>query len=110
MVLRRFFPPRRDGMLEHYDEESVEAWLEALGPKERKEAASERRDYWNFRLWTDEDLAELVSRDRKNANHRLAEIEIRRRESWQTPARWSLVVSTAAFLVSLAALLVSISK
>jgi hypothetical protein len=95
-------------MLDRYDEESTEAWLDTLGDDGRRGAASERSDYWNFRIWTDEDLAELVSRGGQNANTRLAEIEIRRRESWQTPARWSLVMAGLSLLVSIIALAVSL--
>lgn len=108
MVLSRFRPVQRDGMLDRYDDESVEAWLGSLAEEDRDEVAPERRDYWNFRIWTDQDLAEFVSREKQDANTYLAEIEIRRRESWQTPARWSLGVSVLALLVSLGALVITL--
>jgi hypothetical protein len=57
-----------------------------------------------FQKWPDEDLADLIARNPDTAHARLAASEVRRREAWQTPARWSLLVSIAALLVSIVAL------
>lgn len=57
-----------------------------------------------FRDWTDAELAELIARNPESAPARLAASEIRRREAWQTPARWSLMVSALALLLSAVAL------
>ncbi|HET9334864.1 MAG TPA: hypothetical protein VFO12_00490 [Sphingomicrobium sp.] len=57
-----------------------------------------------FREWTDAELAELIARNPDTAPARLAASEVRRREAWQTPARWSLLVSVLALLMSAVAL------
>ena len=64
----------------------------------------------NFAIWPDEELAELIALNRPDAETELARSELRIRESWRTPARWSLVISAIALLISLAALTVSIAK
>ncbi len=64
----------------------------------------------NFAVWPDEELAELIAMNRLDADTELARSELRIRESWRTPARWSLVIAAFALLVSLAALAVSIAK
>lgn len=110
MVLDRSV--RRHGMLEQYDKEvsdHIVASLKAQGGDRGALDSLSDRTYWNFRIWTDEDLAELIARGGRDANTRLAEIEMRRRESWQTPARWSLLVSLLALIVSIVALGVSLA-
>ena len=56
-----------------------------------------------LRRWIDEELAELVSRGPETPVGLLAAGELRRREAWRGPARWSLVVAALALLVSAAA-------
>ena len=63
-------------------------------------------DGWpNFRLWVDEEIHELIARNLDTASARLAASEVRRREAWQTPAKWALVVSLFSLAVSAAAFL-----
>ena len=111
MVLR-FGLRRRPGMLDLYDKQQGDLMLAALraqSARSTKEISQvETTDEWNFRIWTDGELAAFIARGTKSGNAKLAEAEMRRRESWQTPARWSLVVSCFALLVSFVALLVSV--
>ncbi|MFC4593506.1 hypothetical protein [Sphingobium tyrosinilyticum] len=58
----------------------------------------------SFAKWPDEELAELIARNPDTATARLAASEIRRREAWRTPARFSLVVAILALIVSAVAL------
>lgn len=61
----------------------------------------------NFREWPDEELAELIARDGRTAAAKLAESEVRKRESWKTPALWTLIVAGCSLLVSVIAVTLS---
>lgn len=54
----------------------------------------------NFGKWHDDELAELIARDPSTAAARLAASEVAKRDSWQTPAKWSLGVSFFALAIS----------
>ena len=58
-----------------------------------------------FKESIDEELHELIARNPDSAAARMAASEVRRREAWQTPARWSLMVSIAALVLSIFALI-----
>jgi hypothetical protein len=58
-----------------------------------------------FREWVDSELAELIARNPDTAAARMAASEIRRREAWQTPAKWALIVSLFSFGVAAWALI-----
>lgn len=104
---------RRPGMLARYDKDTGNALVESFQILNSRGASRNHkpseRTYPNYRNWTDEDLAELVARGGGDANTHLADIELRRRESWRTPARWSLLVSVVALIVAIVALVVGIS-
>ena len=56
------------------------------------------------RTMHDDELAETIGREPNSKLGRLAESEMRSRESWRSPAKWSLIVAGLALLVSFAAL------
>jgi hypothetical protein len=65
--------------------------------------------YRHIRNWDLEELhRRLATNELHSAERRMAESQVRIREAWRTPARWSLILSIAAFAVSAIALIVSI--
>lgn len=62
-----------------------------------------KNDSPNFKEWPDDELAELIASDPNTAAARLAAREVFKRDSWQTPAKWSLGVSILALILSICA-------
>lgn len=52
------------------------------------------------RRLVDEELAELAASETNTKLGRLAESEMRTREAWRGPGRWSLIVAALALVVS----------
>lgn len=99
---------RKRGRLADFDKTTADQLIESL----RTQGTSYERAFdkltkaspINFRNWPDDELAELIARNPDTAPARLAASEVRRREAWQTPARWSLLVSILALGISAIAL------
>jgi len=66
------------------------------------------RSWPNFTIWPDDELHELISRDPATRDALMAQAEVRRRERWDGPVRWSLAVSIGAVLISAIALIRSL--
>ncbi len=102
-------PRPTPGRLAQYDEVMGDKLVASLssGATLLKERDPRTSDYgWpNVRLWVDEELHELIARNPDTASARLAASEVRRREAWQTPAKWALVVSLFSLAVSATAFL-----
>jgi hypothetical protein len=100
---------REPGLHEKIDTVGTDAWLRTLGLEKGFDFDSsvDRYLYPKRALHTrmvDEELAELASRA-PSALTELARSELRSREGWRTPAKWSLFVALAALVVSAAALI-----
>ncbi|MBT2133943.1 hypothetical protein KK137_06315 [Croceibacterium sp. LX-88] len=99
---------RKPGLLAKIDDARTSYWIDSLDPRERPQDSVEeilnpgRRQIARL---TDEELAELLARGERTKDGQLAASEMRRRESWRTPARWAVIISLASFLVALTALL-----
>ncbi len=100
---------RSPGNLEKFDAACAERAFSALravgGSYESTFAELVDDPPLEFKKWTDQELAELIARNPETAPARLAASEVRSREAWQTPARWSLLVSILAVLMSAVALI-----
>lgn len=99
---------RRPGHLAEYDNNIARAAADSLRAQAGYDEAFDRLTEdppLKFGEWTDGDLAELIARNPNTAPALQAAREVRRREAWQTPARWSLYVSIFALGVSIAALI-----
>jgi hypothetical protein len=99
---------RVPGLLDRLTEERTDDWIDSMRtpgadapPKPPREPVTRRQ----INCFTDEDLAELISREPDSAWGQLALSVLRVRESWRTPARWALVISAIALAVSLLALI-----
>jgi hypothetical protein len=67
--------------------------------------------YRHIRRWSIEELhRRLATNDLHTAERRMAESQVRIKEAWRTPARWTLLIAVAAFVVSVIALIVSIKS
>ena len=102
-------PKLLPGKLAQHDEMMGNAFVESFERTRTDGGASgtltTEYSWPNFRLWIDEELHEYIARNPDTASARLASSEVRRREAWQTPAKWALVVSLFSLAVSAAALL-----
>jgi hypothetical protein len=98
---------RKPGLLAKFENARVNAMIESLGgrplPQDTLEEILDpgRKQIARF---TDEELAELMARGVPTKEAQLAASEMRRRESWRTPARWALLISVASALIAAAAL------
>lgn len=109
------FRKRIPGMLDQYDQNVGQQLIDSLrvGLGTSYDSAFEKfaaKTTPNFAIWTDEDLAELIARNRPTGETELARSEMRTRESWRTPARWSFIVACLALAVSIVAVLISLGK
>ena len=96
---------RRPGILKRIDTGSVDEWVRSLSPADVKNfnASADRFLYPDRRLvrrMVDEELAELASRPASRLT-KLAESELRSREGWRTPARWSMLIALAALALGI---------
>lgn len=101
---------RKRGLLERITNAQTESWLDALGDgrqqKDFDDAASEFLDPGRnqVRQMHDDELAELLARNPHDKLGQLAASEMRSRESWRGPGKWSLIIAGLALLVSVGAL------
>jgi len=64
----------------------------------------------HIRKWSTDTLhAKLHSNELWPAERSMAESELRRREAWNTPAKWALIVSALALVLSIASLVISLT-
>lgn len=102
-------PKRREGMIFLYDEERERRLVGSLIPSKPDSdvdsAPPTEFSWWNFSLWTDEELHELIARNPSARDALMARSELRSRERWSGPAKWSLVVSVVVVLISTLALI-----
>jgi hypothetical protein len=93
-------------MLERIRRVQFDSWLHAVGQRDDFDATDAdlldpgRR---HIRRMPDDELAELA-RSPASKLGQLAASEMRSRESWRGPGRWSLIVASLALLASLAAI------
>jgi hypothetical protein len=96
-------PERSPGHLDRYDEEKGWELVESQGgsrPVDGRMALTPGRWWPNFKIWTDEELHELASRDPTSSHGLMAQSELRARERWSGPAKWSLIISAVAVGIS----------
>lgn len=97
---------RKPGTLAKIEEQGIDAWINSLGPTDDFDKAADEFLYPGrkaIRLMVDDELAEVIAKKPGSKLAKLAESELRIREAWRGPARWSLVIAALAFVVSLAA-------
>lgn len=99
---------KRPGLLEKVRRYGVDHWIASFGPQSEAEFDRSFEDAANpgrrvIKQMTDEDLAELIADRPGSKLAKLAESELRVREAWRGPARWSLIVAAIALIVSIAA-------
>lgn len=100
---------RKPGLLAEIEAIGVGAWIRSLDGKTSKrqlDKALQRSLHpgkGEIVRMVDEELADLVSRQPRGKLGELAASEMRRREAWRGPARWSLIIAALAFIVSAAA-------
>jgi hypothetical protein len=100
---------KRDGLLRRIDQIRTGAWIDSF----RSDLQNTYDDAWleatdpgykHIRRMTDDELAELMSREPGSKQGLIAASVLRGRESWKTPAKWALVVSILSFGLACAAL------
>ena len=96
----------RKGFLKELDDTRIGAWVGSLrGRNEFDETLEEILDPGrkHVRRLDDDELAEVLAREPDSKLGRLAASELRSRESWRGPRKWSLVISGLAFVLSMLA-------
>jgi len=104
---------RKPGLLKEVDIVRTGSWVASLGEQHGKGLTPDELKFLEpdgafLREFVDEDLAELTSRGTNTKLGQLAASEMRRREAWRTPARWTLVVSAVALVISIVSLAVAL--
>lgn len=98
---------RKPGNLSRYREQANDRWLASYrhdGPQ--RAPLTGKYSYPSralVRAFVDEELAEIIAGEPGSKLGTLAASELRSREAWRGPARWSLIIAALAFAVSLAA-------
>jgi hypothetical protein len=97
---------KKSGLLDKIKDAQTESWLGGLDQKRFDKAASEFLDPGrsHIRRMHDDELAELLARNPHDKLGQLAASEMRSRESWRGPGKWSLIIAGLALLVSVGAL------
>ena len=98
--------PRKRGLLAKMDSARVSEWVDSFGGiSGRRDSIDEMLDPGRRQIarLTDEELAELLARHPSTKESQLAASEMRRRESWRTPARWAVLISLLSFALALVA-------
>lgn len=97
--------PRRNGWLKKVDEARTGNWIHALGGPRPKDALEEILDpgLAQVRRFNDDELATVIAREPTSKLGLLAARTQRERESWRTPARWSLIVALCSLAIAIAA-------
>ena len=97
---------RKKGSLEQIRRAQFDSWLHAVGQKgDLEPVPAEMLDPGRSQVkrMHDDELADILARNPSSKLARLAESEMRSRESWRGPSKWSLIVAGLAFLISAAA-------
>lgn len=102
---------RRPGQLAEYDAAHGQMFVESMRYlNSNHDEAFTPPPEPDFRTWIDGELATLIARNPDGAPARMAASEVRRREAWQTPAKWALFLSGVSILISAAALVVALNR
>lgn len=97
---------KKRGMLEQIKRAQIDGWLRAYGRHPGGDPPlGELLDPGRaqVRAMHDDELATIMSREPSSKLGRLAASELRSRESWRGPAKWSLIISGLAFALSIIA-------
>lgn len=98
---------RKAGQLEQIRSKRIGDWIDDLKPGSRAAHRAldefENPGRWTIRRMVDEELADLIASEPGSKLGTLAASELRTREAWRGPARWSLIIAALAFAVSLVA-------
>jgi hypothetical protein len=96
---------RREGGLKKIDEARSGDWRHAMGGPRPLETLEQVLDpgLQEVRRLTDNELAEIIARECASKLGLLAARVQRERESWRTPARWSLVVALCSLAIAVSA-------
>lgn len=91
-----------DGWLRKIDEARAGKWTSALGGPRPLDSLTEVLDpgLKQVARFDDDDLAEVIAREPTSKLGLLAARIQRQRESWKTPAKWSLVVAIISLVVA----------
>jgi hypothetical protein len=97
---------KRESWLKKIDNARVGNWIESIGGPRPLESLEEVLDpgLKQVSRFTDDELAEVIGREPTSKLGLLAARVQRQRESWSTPAKWSLFVALCSLAVALAAL------
>lgn len=104
---------RQRGILEKIERANMDDWLSSIGEtttQSKFDAAVDEFVNPGRKLvvqMVDEELAELAAHKPKTMLGQLAVSEMRRREAWRGPARWSLIVAAIALVVSIVSIVVA---
>ncbi|PIW55238.1 MAG: hypothetical protein COW16_07125 [Sphingomonadales bacterium CG12_big_fil_rev_8_21_14_0_65_65_10] len=98
---------RRTGLWQKIKTAQTNSWLQALGGERSafNEAAAELLDPGRREVqrMSDDDLTAIIEERPGTRLSTLAQSELKVRESWRGPARWSLLISLLAFILSMVA-------
>ena len=98
---------RKAGQLEQIRSKRIGEWIDDLKPGSvaayRALDEFENPGRWTIRRMVDEELADLIASEPGSKLGALAASEMRTREAWRGPARWSLIIAVLAFALSIAA-------
>lgn len=92
-------------MLDKIDKVRADGFIASLGGQPAHTPLGEILDPGRrqVRPMHDDELAAIIAREPSSKLGKLAESEMRLRESWRGPAKWSLIVAGLAFVLSIAA-------
>ena len=97
--------PKPDGWLKRVDKARTGNWIASMGGRRPLDTLEEVLDpgLKQVSRFTDNELAEVIAREPTSKLGLLAARVQRQRESWRTPARWSLIVALCSLAVAVAA-------
>lgn len=98
---------RRTGLWQRIKTAQTDSWLQAMGGERSafNEAAAELFNPGRneVKRMSDDDLSAIIEERPGTRLSTLAQSELKVRESWRGPARWSLLISLLAFILSIVA-------
>ena len=97
--------PKPGSWLQKVDEARTGNWIASMGGSRPLDALEEVLDpgLKQVSRFSDNELAEVIAREPTSKLGLLAARVQRQRESWTTPAKWSLIVALCSLAVALAA-------
>lgn len=95
-----------ESWLKKIDEARIGNWIASLGGPRPLDALEEvlNPGLKQVTRFTDDELAEVIGREPTSKLGQLAARVQRQRESWRTPAKWSLFVALCSLAVAIVAL------